>query len=137
VRDLIVAKAREYLGVRWAHQGRTTRGLDCAGLVIVVARDLGLTDFDTRDYDRQATDETMLRICREQLQPIPRGNIAPGDVLVTAWDKQRHIGFVGNHPAGGLTMIHAYLPSKKVVEMRLDERMLARVVGSFRFPGVA
>jgi len=38
----VVAQARKYMGVRWAHQGRSPAGMDCAGLVIRVAQDLGL-----------------------------------------------------------------------------------------------
>jgi cell wall-associated NlpC family hydrolase len=130
----IVSTARSYLGVRWLHQGRSRSGLDCAGLVIRVAQDLGITDFDTRGYDRQAADESMLAICREHLVAIERAELAAGDILVMAYQNQRHIGIVGDHPAGGLTLIHAYAPSRKVVEMRLDDRLTGRVIGCFRFP---
>jgi NlpC/P60 family putative phage cell wall peptidase len=135
-RAQIVAEARSWLGVKWRHQGRTRCGVDCAGLVVNVAHALELSEFDTRDYARQAADETLLDICREHLIPVRLADLAPGDVLVTAWENQRHIGIVGVHPVSGLTMIHAYAPSRAVVEMRLDARMMDRAVGAFRFQGV-
>jgi cell wall-associated NlpC family hydrolase len=135
-RDQIVAEARTWLGVRWQHQGRSRAGVDCAGVVIRVAQDLGLTDFDITGYARLATDETMAQACREQLVPVAFHAMQPGDVLTLAWQRQRHIGIVGGH-AGALTLIHAYLHSRKVVEARLDDAMMARAIAAFRFPEVA
>src|SRR5216684_1192655 len=47
----IVAAARECIGTPFRHQGRrsgSSGGLDCAGMIIVVAHELGLA---TADYD--------------------------------------------------------------------------------------
>ncbi len=133
----IVTEARSWLGVKWLHQGRSREGVDCAGLVIKVAHGLGLTDFDTADYARQATDETMLGLCREHLTPISLADIEPGDVLVMRFDNQRHIGIAGDYLYGGLSLIHAYASARQVVEHRLDSVWLARVIGAFRFPEAA
>lgn len=129
----IVIAARQYLGVRWQHQGRDREGLDCAGLVIAVAHDLGLSDFDTRDYERQATDETMLQLCRQHLQEVPTDGLQPGDVVVMRFENQRHIAFVGDYVHGGLSLIHAHAPSRRVVEHRLDSVWRERIAGAFRF----
>lgn len=132
----VVTEARSWLGVRWAHQGRSREGIDCAGLVIRVARDLGYTRFDTTTYARQATDETMLALCREHLAPVDAADIEPGDVLVMAFENQRHMGIVGNYPLlpGALSLIHAYaLAPHRVVEVRLDSAWRARILGAFRF----
>jgi cell wall-associated NlpC family hydrolase len=45
--NAIIAAARSWLGVPWRHQGRTRQGVDCAGLVVLVGRGLGLDDYDT------------------------------------------------------------------------------------------
>src|SRR5574337_982975 len=130
----IVAYARSFIGTRWVHQGRTRDGLDCAGLVIRVAQDLGYSTFDTTDYARQATDETMLELCRAHLAPVPLGAIEPGDVLVFAFENQRHMGLVGDYPVRGeLSLIHAYaLGPRRVVEVRLDPVWMGRALGAFR-----
>lgn len=132
----VVKEARTWIGVKWCHQGRSREGIDCAGLVIRVAQDLGCTDFDTADYARQATDETMLELCREHLTSVDRSDLQPGDVLVMAFENQRHMAIVGDYPyPGELSIIHAYaLAPRKVVEVRLDSTWMARVIGTFRFP---
>lgn len=134
--EAVVKEARTWLGVRWQHQGRTRDGVDCAGLVVKVAHALGYSTFDTTDYTRQARDETMLALCREHLQPVPLAAVEPGDVLVLAFENQRHMAIVGDYPyaPGELSLIHAYaLAPHKVVEMRLDSVWRARVLGAFRF----
>lgn len=135
----IVTAARRWIGVRWQHQGRSRDGIDCAGLVIVVAHELGLTEFDTTDYARQATDETMLAICREHMAPVARDDLQPGDVLVLGFENQRHMAIVGDYPyPGELSIIHAYaLAPHRVVETRLDSVWMKRMIGAFRFPEAA
>lgn len=133
----IVTEARTWLGVRWEHQGRTRTGVDCAGLVIKTAHALGLTTFDTADYERQAKDETMLALFSEHLDAIDIIHAEPGDVVVMRFDNQRHAGILGEYIYGGLSLIHAYSMSRKVVEHRLDEVWQARIIGAFRFRGVA
>jgi cell wall-associated NlpC family hydrolase len=130
----IVAKAREFLGCRWRHQGRSRHGVDCAGLVIEVAKAVRGSHFDKRDYERHASDETMLNLCAEHLTRIKVSEAQPGDVMVFAFEHQRHIAIVGDYVHGGLSLIHAYLPARKVVETRLDDKWLARARGCFRFP---
>ena len=40
--DTIAITARTYLGVRFVHQGRSIQGVDCLGLLMLVAQELGL-----------------------------------------------------------------------------------------------
>lgn len=134
----IVNEARGWLGVRWQHQGRGRDGIDCAGLVIKVAQAVYGWSFDTRDYARQATDETMLALCHDHLRKIDKADLRPGDVLVMAFENQRHMAIVGDYPAPNeLSIIHAYASMRKVVESRLDSVWLGRVIGCFRFPEIA
>lgn len=138
----IVTAARGWSGVRWLHQGRSRDGVDCLGLVLVVAHDLGLTDFDTRDYARQAKDESMLEQCREHLVEITRAAARPGDVAVMRFENNRHIGIFGDYVHGGLSLIHAFSQApRKVVEHRFSDDWLrgykASLMSCFRFPGVS
>lgn len=140
-RSDIVAQARSWISVKWRHQGRSREGIDCAGLVIKVAHELGLTEFDTADYARQATDETMLELCREHLVEISRSAAGPGDVAVMRFGTNRHIGFFGDYPGGGLSLIHAYSNApRRVVEHVFNDDWLrvsrAQLIGVFRFPGI-
>lgn len=134
--DQIIADARSYLGVRWLHQGRTRAGIDCVGLVIEVSKAVLGWSFDVTGYPRHAKDETMLDTCRQRMVEVRRSQVLPGDVLVMAFAHQRHMAIVGGEP-GALTVIHAYVVNRQVVEQRLDAPWMARVVGCFRFPEVS
>ena len=131
----IIEEARSYISTRWRHQGRSRAGIDCIGLVIEVAKTVKGWDFDITDYPRQATDETMLNLCREHFVTVSMDDLQPGDVLVMRFENQRHAAIVGDYPhSEELSIIHAYSVARKVVEQRLDSVWSGRVIGSFRFP---
>lgn len=137
----IVAEARSWIGTRWKHQGRDRNGIDCAGLVIKVGHGLGISTFDTTDYQRQATDESMLEACRQRLIQVPFADARPGDLPVMRFGTNRHICFFGDYLYGGLSLIHAYSRSpRRVIEHRFDEGWLrshdASLMAVFRIPGV-
>ena len=82
--DRLVAQARSYLGVPWRHQGRTRAGIDCAGLVVLVARDLGLTDYDSTAYGRRAQGQGFVEHFRSQMDGVAVTEARGSDVLVFA-----------------------------------------------------
>jgi cell wall-associated NlpC family hydrolase len=136
----VVAEARGWIGTRWSHQGRTRDGVDCAGLVIKVAHSLGAFEFDTADYGPQAKDESMLALCREHLEEIAYSQAKPGDIAVMRFGTNRHIGFFADYLHGGLSIVHAFTPARKVIEHGFSEEWLksnkASLIGVFRFKGV-
>ena len=80
----IVAAARSWLGVPWRHQGRARQGIDCAGLVVLVGRGLGLTDYDTAAYEGETGQCGVLGGRGHQLETVAGdeaggGGIAAGD----------------------------------------------------------
>jgi cell wall-associated NlpC family hydrolase len=131
----LVAEARTYLGCRFRHQGRSRQGIDCAGLVIEAAKAVHGSTFDKTDYDRQASDETMIKLCEQHLNRVDLANLQPGDVLVMRFENQRHMAIVTDYP-GALGMIHAAAINRKVVEHRLDSAWRARIMRAYRFPEV-
>jgi cell wall-associated NlpC family hydrolase len=138
-RAAIAQAARAWLGVRFAHQGRSREGVDCAGLVIVVARELGLVpaEFNVTGYSRRPDGRSLLAHCRAHLAEVSPAAIAAGDVLAfrTETDPQ-HLALAADYFAGGLALVHAYAPARKVTENRLDEGWRSLLVAAFRFPGV-
>lgn len=136
----VVAEARSWISTPWVHQQRTKGvAVDCAGLVIGVARALGLVDpdFDINGYTR-APDGTLLRRCAEVMQPVQQHAMQPGDVLVIATDSEpAHMGILGNYRHGGLSLIHAAQGGKnRVVEHRLMFASNLRFVAAYALPGV-
>ena len=135
-RAAVVAQARSYLGVRWHHQGRSRAGIDCIGLVIRVARDLGLSSYDITGYGRVPDGKTLRFTMHQQLQPLQREPL-PGDVLLFAFERNPlHTAIVTDQPGGGLGMIHAYANMRRVVEHRLDATWRGRLVCAYAYPGV-
>lgn len=135
----VVAEAYTWMGTPWRHQHRTKGvAVDCAGLVIGVARQLGLVppDFDFTGYGRQA-DGTLLAVCEQHMTRLPRDQMAAGDVLVVAVDQDpQHMGLLVPYRHGGLALIHASSTARKVVETRV---MFARNFvfrAAYRLPGV-
>lgn len=144
-RLLIVAVARTYLGTPFQPQGRVRgRGLDCVGLPLCVAEELGLKDRHGREFHRsdhlgypsQPVDRRVHEICQQRLIEKPVGEIAAGDVITVQSDVLPcHVAIVVDmHHAWG--MIHAYNPLDKVVENIISEKWQRRIEGCFSFPGV-
>lgn len=138
-RAAIVAQALTWLDVRWQHQGRSRAGVDCIGLVIALRRELLGLQHDVTGYTRTTSDEAMLLQAASHLRALPYGAPwQPGDVLVLGFHDQRHMGLVAPHPAGaGLSLIHAYLPARRVVQTRLDSVWRQRTLGAFAWPELA
>jgi cell wall-associated NlpC family hydrolase len=136
----VVAEARAWLGTPWMHQQRR-RGVavDCAGLVIGVARALGLVapDFDVQGYVR-VPDGSLLQRCGQFMARTSQGAMQPGDVLVVAIDGDPcHMGIIGDYRHGGLSLIHAATRAGRVIEHRLMFAGNLRFRAAFTLPGVA
>lgn len=133
--DLLVATARSYLGTPFHHQGRAPGiGLDCAGVVVCVAHELGLSSADVRGYPRQPDPMRFRALLREHLVELP-GEGAAGDVLTFWLGREQHLAIVtGLAP---LRILHAYQPAGMVVEHDCNPWWLGRARGWFRYPGVA
>jgi cell wall-associated NlpC family hydrolase len=130
-RDQVVEAARSYLGTRWHHQGRSPAGLDCAGLVIRVAHDLGLSEFDVTGYGRTPDGASLYRMAARHMTRARRPQ--RGDVLLFKFHRSpMHLAIL----TGDDTMIHAFANNRKVVEHRIDETWRARIVDAFTIPGV-
>jgi hypothetical protein len=134
--ESVVAHARSWLGVPFRHQGRDRNGVDCAGLVICLGRELGLLpkDFDVNGY-RRSPDGTMLAECDKHLDIAP---IAQAHVAVMRFSEEpQHIALLVPYRHGGLAVLHALERSGKVVEHRIDSVWRDRIVKTYRFRGVA
>jgi cell wall-associated NlpC family hydrolase len=139
----VVDCARGYLGTPWVHQHRAKgQAIDCAGLVICVARDLGLVpaDFDITGYGT-SPDGTLLQACDGALQRIERDVMQPGDVLALSFSTSpQHVAILGDYRHGGLSIIHArntgQPASSRVVESRLMWARNMRFVAAYAMPGV-
>ncbi len=138
--EQIVAEARSWLGTPFVHQGRLKGvGVDCAGLVVGVARALGLApDYvDRLDYPRQPIGRDMGDRLDRHLVHVPLPERRAADVLWFAWAANpQHLGIL----TGRNTVIHAYgydtgrRQRGGVVETHLTGSHLAALRRAYRFP---
>jgi cell wall-associated NlpC family hydrolase len=111
--------------------------VDCVGLVIGVARDLGLADVQIADYPRTPQASRLMTECRQHMRPLALASVQPGDVLLMRFRREpQHVAVAADYVHGGLSIVHAYEGAGAVVEHRLDDAWLARVVASFSIPGI-
>lgn len=136
----VVSAARDELGTAWMHQARLPSvAVDCAGLVIVTARRLGLLpqDWDIADYGR-LPDGTLLATCDRHMQRI--GALELGAVVVLAiTGEPQHLGIVGDYRHGGWSLIHAASNARpgRVIETRLMFHRSQKLQAIYRLPGVS
>lgn len=136
----LLAEARGWIGTPWRHQGRTKGvGVDCVGFVIEVARAVGVLSVDeAANYRRRPDGVTLPAKLDAYLARKPTSALAPADIVMIRTDAVAdHVAFVGDYPAGGLTLLHAYLPMRRVVEHRLDAAWRRRIVAAYALPEVA
>lgn len=129
-REAIVAAARGYLGVRYQHQGRNRAGMDCAGLIVCVAHDLGVEVGDVCGYARTPNSDSLRQAVESQAVRVatPR----TGDILLMRFDADpQHLAIMTD-----VGMIHSYAQARRVVEHSIDAGWARRIVAAHQFPGV-
>lgn len=138
--DAIISAARLVIGTPFRHQGRISgRGLDCAGLLIHVAREVGVEPQDQSGYARLPSDgqiEAALEnhvslgiLCRVKVSEVQAG-----DLVLMRFEGEnaaRHLGI-----SAGNTLIHAWAVAKKVCEHDFDATWRRRVTRAYRFTGL-
>jgi cell wall-associated NlpC family hydrolase len=131
-REVLINSAREYIGTPFQHQGRLLNiGIDCAGLIVCVAKEAGFEIKDQQGYARTPDSGRFVAAVLEHCDRITLWEAEPGDLAMFTFRREpQHIALIsGVQP---LTMIHAYLPCEKVVEQCLDAVWRKRLVGCFR-----
>jgi cell wall-associated NlpC family hydrolase len=128
--EQILTAARSWLGTKFHHQGRKKGvGVDCIGLIVGVAAELGLQPPDRLDYARQP-DESDLQIALAT--NLQRGRLQVGSVALFSIDgRAQHVGIITDYQ--GLGVIHAYIQARKVVEHVLDDEWKKRIISTFSF----
>lgn len=130
----IIDTARGYLGVPFRHQGRSRRGLDCLGLLVCVARDLGMpeADNDMLNYGH-SPDGGILKSALDAA--CDRVMVAaPGCVLLLSFTVAaggQHVGI-----ATDIGILHAYAPCRRVVEASIPPEWQSRIVARYRLRSV-
>jgi len=141
-RSDIVTLARLWIDTPWHHMGRVPLvGLDCAGLLIALARTLGLVSacFDVPAYTREPDGKQMLALLRKFMRPVGFDAAQPGDAVCIVTDTYpQHLGVLAGYGQHSLALIHASNSSHppRVIEHRLLQSRRLKIVAAFAFPGI-
>jgi cell wall-associated NlpC family hydrolase len=132
-REQIVAAARRWLGTPFHHQGRLKGvGVDCAGVIVEVARELKIGDVDVQGYGHRPDSRELEQLCRDHMTLIPFDQSKPGDVLLIMIDSApQHLAFRTD-----VGLLHSYAPARRVVEHGIDQGWADKIVAAFILPGV-
>ncbi len=128
----IIDTARQYIGTPFHHQGRVKGvGIDCAGLLVGVARDLELSDYDVMGYSHVPSGSELERHLDANMDVIQV--IEPACVVLMAFDADpQHIAICTSETS----IIHAYFQVRKCVEHDLDDMWRSRIRKIYRFRGI-
>ena len=133
-RDAIQAEARRWLGTLFRHQGRSADGIDCVGLLVMIARTLDLPHDDVTGYTRRAKGMGFLEHFHAHLTEIAPAAIAPGDVLVFVEALAPcHTGILSGR-LGVPHLIHAHGLRGRVIEEPYLGEWPGKLRFAFRFP---
>ncbi len=116
--------ARKFIGTPFVHQGRVPgAGLDCVGLLVAVAREMGIEPVDSLNYPRIPTPGWLIPHLKLNMFQDGSGPVAAFWIRRPT-DEPYHVGIL-DHERG--TMIHTFYNLGKVVEHRFDDRWKKRV----------
>jgi len=135
--ELIVSAARACLGTPFRHQGRIVGvGLDCAGVVVEVAKAIGSNPIDVSGYGRVPVNgqlESVLDTQTDLERVLDISTRRAGDILLLRFSGEpQHLAVLTDNN----TIVHSYEAVGKCCEHRLSSVWAARIVRVYRFVGV-
>lgn len=142
----VIACARQFVGVRFVHQGRSVTGVDCLGLLLLTAQKLGLRfdgqgveALDVPHYGTRPDAQLLKQKLDAHLVPIEKSDLCEAGIVLLKIDgRPQHLGLLTDYPlAGELGMIHAYAPAREVVEHRYDAHWRRDTYAAYRLPQLA
>lgn len=137
----IVEAARAWKGTRFHHLGRSKDGIDCIGLLVVVAEDVGhpcgtAARCQLPAYGRIPRPDIIDPLLRRYFKKDEKNNLEPGDVLLFRIKAQPQHTAIYAERDGLPYMIHAYHPERRVVEQRLSPDWEAQIRSVWKWPEV-
>jgi len=128
----IFLTARSCVGSPFRHQGRNPAfGLDCVGLIVYVAKSVGLIPFDPLDYKRIPVKSAISSHAHIAGFPLrSKSDISPGNIVILKFGKYlEHAAILSDRG-----IIHACEKYGRVVEHGLNDEWRSRIISVHSFP---
>ncbi len=143
VKTKIVLAARKYVDVPFVHQGRSEYGVDCLGLLMLVAQQLDLqgndgellANYDNLNYSKNPNVKDLRLMLEKYL--TPKDNAEIGDIGLFEIDSNaQHLAIISDYGEkylnnNSLGIIHAYQNVGRVVEHNFSVNWQRRLVQLF------
>jgi len=133
-RSEIIITVRKYLNTPFRHQGRDPgKGLDCVGILICASKELGITDFDYKNYTMRPDTKVMMKYMSQFADRIPIKEAKAGDIYQLHFtDEPTHYAVITSDN----TILHAYLRAGKCVEHSMNDHWKRRITYAWRLKGI-
>lgn len=127
----VVREARTWVGTPFHHQGRRKAvGVDCAGVCIGVANELGLSEYDIDGYSEDPRNGLLDRILETEMDRIDIADAKAGDWFLMAFGREpQHLAMLTDIG----TIIHAYKTAERCIEHSLDSTWKRRIRAAYRY----
>lgn len=142
---LVIAHARSLLvaknggPVKFRHQGRTLKGVDCIGVIALSFAALGYEIHDRVDYGKLPAQRKLAAAMEEHfgppvhVAPVTVEQLQPGDVIAMSWgEEEAHVALVVDHPEYRVGVVHAYKNSLRVIEHGVIQPFADKILGVYR-----
>lgn len=148
-RQKLVETALSFSQTPYAHQGRSKKhGVDCGGLILLTARELGLSDLEILGYSSFPNNGRFEQLLNDHADNLNHESTYPhnfsgteylsGDILAFDYangEGVRHAAFVTKFDGRRYWILHA-IPTFGVVEMPLSHPYSNARIMAFRVRGV-
>jgi len=133
----IVNEARKYVGVsRWQRMGRTPKGLDCYGLVILVRKAFGLKSEDWQRYETYPVNADFMgpgnRMFTQVHPPFKDGQL----IVFQQKGRPVHMGITCTDKYERRAVIHCAANHRVCNEEVLEGALMQHFRALFDFPGI-
>lgn len=129
----LITLAREWINVKWQHQGRSKSGVDCVGIFQTIGIEMGRNFQIPDNYTRTPDQKVLVAHMEKFFDRVHKEERKPGDlVLMRFMDERlrmpnRHVGLLTD-----LGILHAAANFRKVTEHTLDDEWLNRIEYVYR-----
>lgn len=133
--DELIEECRTYLGVPWRHQGRSRKGVDCVGFLLLALKHLNIYMLEIKGYSRHPDGVELKAVMDKQpslervYPPYKRGDIA----LFRIRREPQHVALLTESGTSDLGMIHSYNGGvKKVIEHDFADYWKQKIIAVYR-----